>query len=47
MLSTIRLSVTATLLSATLALGQTAPTPAPPSFITGAGNFSHIVADLD
>ena len=49
MLSTIRLSSTAVLLSATFAFGQTAPapTPAPQSFVTGVGNFSHIVADLD
>ena len=32
-----------------LAFAQTAPAPAPafPSFVTGVGNFSHIVADLD
>jgi predicted enzyme related to lactoylglutathione lyase len=41
------MSVTGALLSATLALGQTAPAPNPQSFITGVGNFSHIVADLD
>ena len=47
MLSTIRLSGIAVLMTATLAFGQTAPAPAPQSFITGVGNFSHIVADLD
>jgi catechol 2,3-dioxygenase-like lactoylglutathione lyase family enzyme len=37
------------LLIATVARAQNAPAPAPapPSFITGVGNFSHIVADLD
>jgi predicted enzyme related to lactoylglutathione lyase len=41
------MSVTGTLLSATLAFGQAAPAPNPQSYITGVGNFSHIVADLD
>jgi catechol 2,3-dioxygenase-like lactoylglutathione lyase family enzyme len=35
------------LLAAPLASGQNAPAPASPSFITGVGNFSHIVANLD
>ena len=40
-------SVAGALFSATLALAQTPSTPAQQSFITGVGNFSHIVADLD
>jgi len=49
MLSMIRMSGAATLLVTTLAHAQNAPAPAPapPSFVTGVGNFSHIVADLD
>jgi predicted enzyme related to lactoylglutathione lyase len=49
MLSIIRISGATTLLVATLAHAQNAPVPAPApqSFITGVGNFSHIVADLD
>jgi len=47
MLSTIRTGVIAALLTATLVPGQNPPAPAPQSFITGVGNFSHIVADLD
>jgi predicted enzyme related to lactoylglutathione lyase len=49
MLQNIRMSGAAMLLVATLARAQNAPAPAtaPPSFITGVGNFSHIVADLD
>jgi predicted enzyme related to lactoylglutathione lyase len=42
MLSTIRWSVVAAIFSTTLAFGQT-----PQSFITGVGNFSHIVTNLD
>lgn len=45
-----RISVTAMLLTAVSALGQnpqTNPLPATSSLITGVGNFSHIVADLD
>jgi predicted enzyme related to lactoylglutathione lyase len=48
MLSIIRTSGAAMLFVATLAHAQNAPTQAPTqSFITGVGNFSHIVADLD
>src|SRR5688572_21989656 len=45
MLRIMTMSVTTALLSATLAFGQTAP--APQTFITGVGNYSHIVTDLD
>jgi predicted enzyme related to lactoylglutathione lyase len=49
MLSNMTMSGAAMLLVATLVRAQNAPAPAtaPPSFITGVGNFSHIVADLD
>src|SRR4030095_181157 len=49
MLPIIRMSGAAMLLIATVARAQNAPAPAPASqsFITGVGNFSHIVADLD
>src|SRR5262252_5633286 len=49
MRSKITMSGAAMLLMATQALGQNVPAPAPSSqsFISGVGNFSHIVADLD
>jgi lactoylglutathione lyase len=49
MVSIIRMGGAAILLVATLAHAQNAQAPAPatPSFVTGVGNFSHIVADLD
>ena len=47
MLPTFKAGVAGAMLTATLAFGQNPPAPAPSSFITGVGNFSHIVADLD
>jgi len=46
---TLKTSVIITLLFSSLAFAQTAPATAPAStsFITGVGNFSHIVTDLD
>ena len=47
MVSIFRMSVLPAFLAGTLTFGQTAPAPASQSFITGVGNFSHIVANLD
>jgi predicted enzyme related to lactoylglutathione lyase len=47
MASTVKASVTLVVLAATLTFGQNAPAPAAQTFITGVGNFSHIVANLD
>ena len=47
MLSTVRIGVCAAMFAAPLAFAQDAPVPPTQPFITGVGNFSHIVADLD
>ena len=47
MASTVKASVILVVLASTLTFGQNAPAPAPPSFVTGVGNFSHIVANID
>jgi predicted enzyme related to lactoylglutathione lyase len=46
---TLKTAIVIAFLASSLAFAQTAPAPAPASnsFITGVGNFSHIVADLD
>jgi catechol 2,3-dioxygenase-like lactoylglutathione lyase family enzyme len=46
MLSIFRTGVVGAILTAPVALAQN-PTAPPQSFVTGVGNFSHIVADLD
>ena len=47
MVRAIRAAAIAALLLSSLTFAQTAPAPASNSFITGVGNYSHIVADLD
>ena len=47
MLRTLKTAAVIAFLLSSLALAQTAPPPASTSFVTGVGNYSHIVADLD